>query len=297
MGSAYGYQLEPELEAVLRGPVPAEALRWVEEVAGARVVDQQALPGGTSSAVHRLRTDAAAPRDQLVLRRYVLDWVRDEPEIPPNEAATLRLLAAHPTVPAPQLVASDPDGSRVGVPATVMTGLAGQVDWRPVDRTAWLRSLAEVAIAIHRLPVTDAQLSWAPYPPDSRVPPGWSRHPEAWLTAYAQWDGPTPPSERVFLHRDFHPGNVLWTGEEITGVVDWTSSCAGPAEEDIGHCRANLAIARGQDWAEEFLAIWMDLTGTRHYDPYWDLTNVVSFDHRQVEPGLDEFVAAAAARL
>src|SRR3954452_5528348 len=76
-----------------------------------------------------------------------------------------------------------------------------------------------------------------------------------------------------------------------------TARCAGPAEEDIGHCRANLAIRLGQDWADEFLAIWQDLTGKRDYHPYWDLTNVVSFDHQRVEPRLDAFVAAAAARL
>ena len=58
----------------------------------------------------------------------------------------------------------------------------------------------------------------------------------------------------MFLHRDFHPGNLLWTDERITGVVDWVSACAGPPEEDIGHCRANLAIRHGQDWADEFLA-------------------------------------------
>ena len=51
----------------------------------------------------------------------------------------------------------------------------------------------------------------------------------------------------MFLHRDFHPGNLLWTDERITGVVDWVSACAGPPEEDIGHCRANLAIRHGQD--------------------------------------------------
>jgi aminoglycoside phosphotransferase (APT) family kinase protein len=99
----------------------------------------------------------------------------------------------------------------------------------------------------------------------------------------------------VFLHRDFHPGNLLWVEERLTGVVDWVSACAGPPEEDIGHCRANLAIRLGQDWADEFLAHWQELSGTPDYHPYWDLTNVVSFDQERPEPALDAFVAAAAA--
>ncbi|HYI57328.1 MAG TPA: aminoglycoside phosphotransferase family protein [Microlunatus sp.] len=294
----YGYDLDPALREVLTAPVPTDAVAWVEQVVGSSVVAERALLGGTSSAMHLLSTAAAPPLDRLVLRRYVLDWVREEPEIPGNEALALRLVENGAIgVPAPRLVASDPDGSALGVPVTLMTALSGTPVWHPVDRTTWLRSLAELVVRIHAEPLSADLADWAPYAPDARTPPAWSRHPDAWLTAYELWDGPTPPSERVFLHRDYHPGNILWTEDEITGVVDWTSSCAGPPEEDIGHCRANLAIRHGQDWAEEFLAIWQGLTGKRDYHPYWDLTNVVSFDHTQVEPRLDQFVATAAARL
>lgn len=293
----YGHELDPELRAVLTAPLPGAAVAWVEDTVGARVTEQRALLGGTSSALHLLATTAGPPLDRLVLRRYVLDWVRDEPEIPGNEALALRLVA-HDTfaVPAPRLVAHDPEGKALGVPLTLMTALPGRPVWRPRDRTSWLRSLANLAVRIHAAPVSTELGDWAPYPPQARTAPAWSRHPEAWLTAYALWDGPVPPSRRVFLHRDFHPGNLLWDDDRLTGVVDWVSACAGPPEEDIGHCRANLAIRLGQDWADEFLAHWQELSGTPDYHPYWDLTNVVSFDHSLVEPNLDTFVAAAAAR-
>ena len=117
------------------------------------------------------------------------------------------------------------------------------------------------------------------------------------MTAYELWDGPSPASERVFLHRDFHPGNILWTDRADNWGGRLGLRCAGPPEEDIGHCRANLAIRRGQGCADEFLAIWQDLTGKREYHPYWDMTSVVSFDHERIEPRLDEFVAAAAAKI
>ena len=295
----YGHDLEPDLRTALRGVVPKEAIAWVERATRSRVLRQRALEGGMSSAVHHLTLDAAPPLDGLVLRRYVLDWVvTEEPHIPGNEALALRLIGDNTSgIPTPRLIASDPDGSQVGVPATLMTALPGDLLWDPIDRTAWLRSLAGLAVRIHRLPTSPEQLVWAPYAPYARTPPPWSRHPDAWLTAYELWDGPAPPSERAFLHRDFHPGNVLWAAGEITGVIDWVSSCAGPPEEDIGHCRVNLATRHGQDWADEFLAIWQELTGRRDYHPYWDLTNVVSFDHTHIEPRLDDFVATAAARL
>ena len=300
----YGHELEPELHQELRGDVPAEALAWVERAVGAPVVSQRALEGGMSSAVHLLTTEAAGLR-QVVLRRYVLDWVvTEEPHIPGNEALALRLVgdtgrtaAEGAGIPAPRLIASDPDGSQLGVPATLMTALPGSLVWDPPERTPWLRALAELVVRIHALPAPSDLADWSPYEPYARTPPPWSTHPDAWLTAYQLWDGPPPPSERVLVHRDFHPGNVLWTDGVITGVIDWVSTCAGPPEEDIGHCRANLAIHHGQEWADEFLAIWQELTGKPDYHPYWDLTNVVSFDHDQVEPRLDAFVAAAAARL
>lgn len=295
----YGHDLDPDLHQELRGEVPAKALAWVEQAVGGLVVSQQALEGGMSSAVHLLTTTAGADLERVVLRRYVLDWViTEEPHIPGNEALALRLVADnHAGIPAPRLIASDPDGSQLGVPATLMTALSGSLVWDPPERTSWLRALAELVVRIHALPASAELADWAPYEPYARTPPPWSEHPSAWLTAYELWDGPAPASERVLLHRDFHPGNVLWTDGVITGVVDWVSTCAGPPEEDIGHCRADLAIRHGQDWADEFLTIWQQLIGKRDYHPYWDLTNVVSFDHSQVEPRLDAFVAAAAARL
>lgn len=295
--AAYGHELSPELRRALTTPAPDAAIAWVEEAAETTVLSQRTLLGGTSSAIHLLTTAAAAPLDRLVLRRYVLDWVIEEADVPANEALALRLVADHTIgVPAPRLVAHDPDGHALGMPLTLMTALPGAPVWRPRDRTTWLRSLAALAVRIHATPVSAELGDWAPYPPHARTAPTWSRHPEAWLTAYALWDGPVPPSRRVFLHRDFHPGNLLWNDEQLTGVVDWVSACAGPPEEDIGHCRANLAIRLGQDWADEFLEHWQELSGTPDYHPYWDLTNVVSFDHAQVMPNLDAFVAAAAAR-
>jgi len=217
----YGYDLDPALREVMTAPVPTDAVAWVEQVVGSSVVAERALLGGTSSAMHLLSTAAAPPLDRLVLRRYVLDWVREEPEIPGNEALALRLVENGAIgVPAPRLVASDPDGSALGVPVTLMTALSGTPVWHPVDRTTWLRSLAELVVRIHAEPLSADLADWAPYAPDARTPPAWSRHPDAWLTAYELWDGPTPPSERVFLHRDYHPGNILWTEDEITGVVE-----------------------------------------------------------------------------
>src|SRR4051794_966557 len=52
----HGFDLSPEDEMLLRGPVPERALRWAAAAVagGARVLASEALAGGTSSAVHAL---------------------------------------------------------------------------------------------------------------------------------------------------------------------------------------------------------------------------------------------------
>lgn len=296
LAAAYGFDLAPELRRRLRGEPPPDVLRWVESELGTRVVGARALDGGTSSAVHLLSLDGGPGR--AVLRRYVLDWTASEPWIPPNEARVLRALSSVPEVPAPRLLAADPHGRVTGTPTTLMSALPGEVVWEPADQESWLRQMAEVLPVIHAIPVPAGLADHRPYPPTpGRVPPSWSAYPRAWELAAELYHGPVPASDRVFVHRDYHPGNVLWTGGVLSGVIDWVSSCAGPPEEDVAHCRANLAIHHGVAVADRFLAIWQDITGRRDYHPYWDLTNVVSMVAETADPGLDALVASAAARL
>ena len=91
-----------------------------------------------------------------MLRRYVLDWVVEEPEIPGNEALALRLVGDGAIgVPAPRLLASDPDGTRARCPADADDGAArGSRSGTRRDRTGWLRSLAELVVRIHAAPLS-----------------------------------------------------------------------------------------------------------------------------------------------
>jgi aminoglycoside phosphotransferase (APT) family kinase protein len=299
--TAYGYNLDTDLHERLRGEPPQEALQWVESELGARVQNVRPLEGGTSSAVHLLSMeDPVGNPFAVVLRRYVLDWVAEEPWVPGNEALVLRLLADSPQIPAPRLLAADPDGTATGTPTTVMSGVPGQVVWAPADPENWLRGLAEILPVIHRAPVAAAPelADWKPYAPDPEwLPLAWTKHRRAWEQAFEVCDGPGPSAERVFVHRDFHPGNILWTGNEISGIVDWVSSCVGAPEVDVAHCRVNIALHHGVAEADRFLALWLAASGRGGYHPYWDLVTAASMGSEDPDEALDEFVAAAAARL
>jgi aminoglycoside/choline kinase family phosphotransferase len=65
-----------------------------------------------------------------------------------------------------------------------------------------------------------------------------------------------PPYEGCFLHRDFHPGNVLFTGAgrglRISGVVDWVETSWGPADLDVAHCSTALALLHGPEHGLDF---------------------------------------------
>jgi len=293
----YGDGLEPALHRVLRARPPRQALEWVvNAVSGRAVVRVQPLAGGTSSAVHRLTVEGkSGALTDVVLRRYVLDWVRDEPDAPSNEARVLGLLR-DTAVPAPRLLAADPHGTLTGTPAVLMSALSGRVVWRPSDVEAWLRRLVEGLVAIHDVPTGRRLGEYVPYQPTARlVPPPWTQHANAWEAALDAYAHPPSGSDSVLLHRDFHPGNVLWSGGEISGVVDWVSSCVGPPEADVAHCRYNLAVVAGDPAAaDRFLALWQQATGTSGYDHAWDLVTIVSLVGPTYDPALDSYAASAA---
>jgi aminoglycoside phosphotransferase (APT) family kinase protein len=303
----HGFGLGPDDEHLLRGPVPPGALRWAAAAvgAGARVREVRALEGGASAAVHVVSVEDASGRVHgLVLRRFVrADWLAREPGLARREATALELVA-HGGPPTPRLVAVDPEGREAGVPAVLMTRLPGRIEWHPAALDAFLRRLAELLPAIHATPVpSGASLpAYEPYELELRRPPRWAARPEVWRRAMAVLDGPPPSPERVLVHRDFHPGNVLWRRDAVSGVVDWVNASIGSPWADVGHCRVNLAEPFGQAAAERFLEHYRAAAGRRDDPhPYWDIAAALggldeSYD-AEPSPADEAFLAAAVSRL
>jgi aminoglycoside phosphotransferase (APT) family kinase protein len=117
--------------------------------------------------------------------------------------------------------------------------------------------------------------SWAVR--ERRVVPAWAERPELWLRAFGLIDVRPPAYEGCFLHRDFHPGNVLFDGGAITGVVDWVETSWGPPELDVAHCSTALSLLHGTGAAEDFRAHYRDAAGTLGDHRYWWLIDVVGF--------------------
>ncbi len=257
--------------------LPARIQDWLVETIGSGAALQSAryLPGSTTATLYSLEMlENGHPLD-LVLRLFTLtEWITEEPDAPLREAAALNK-AVSTGLSVPELVALDASGVHCGVPALLMTRVPGRVDLRPASFEDWLHRLALAAAQIHA--VSGDDFGWSHdlwYDLDKLQPPQWSRYPDHWARAIEIVRGPQPDDRTCFIHRDYHPTNVLWQGSQISGVVDWVSACRGAAGVDVGHCRLNLASMYGVAAADTFLQSHESLSGQQQH-PYWDLETLL----------------------
>jgi aminoglycoside phosphotransferase (APT) family kinase protein len=303
----HGFELAPEDATILRGAPPTRALRWVESAVGrgARTRAVRAPQGGTSSAIHAVDVGTRYGRThRLVLRRFVrAEWLAEEPDAPEREAAALEVVRRS-AVRTPRLVALDPNGIDAGVPALLMTRVPGRVDWHPADLGPYLQRLAVALPAIHAVaPPFDSRIpEYAPYELHLSGPPRSSRRPEVWWRAIEAFRPPPPSGERRFIHRDYHPGNVLCRGGELVGVVEWVHASIGSPDADAGYCRGNLADWFGLEAADRFRELYLAASGRSDFHPYWDIAAVLGGHDEEAftvdgESSDEAFLAQVVARL
>jgi aminoglycoside phosphotransferase (APT) family kinase protein len=292
--------------------------RWIEGATGARVISVRVLPGATSSLLHAVEVENATGKRSLVLRRFVNEkWVKAEPDVAVREGMSLQH-ATRAGLPAPDLIALDADGEHCGVPATLVLRLEGSVVLEPSDREQWLCGLAETAARIHRVDAAGFRWKYRRYNEGVTLTlPRWSKQQDAWAKAIEVVEGPHRSHSECFVHRDYHPSNVLWQNGRVTGVVDWVNGCRGPAGIDVAWCRHNLANLHGVSVADEFLAAYVAAAGSEFtYDPYWALMSVVellpgppsmyegwrasgvpNISNAEMRERVDRYVASVVARL
>jgi hypothetical protein len=120
-------------------------------------------------------------------------------------------------------------------------------------------------------------------------PPPWARYPRIWERAAEISHGPAPVFPQVLIHRDYHPGNVLWRRRTVSGVVDWQAVCTGPSVIDVAHCRVNL-LTFGTAAAGQFTAWWQRASGAA-YHPWADVITITGFlDDLREDWGSEQFL-------
>ena len=164
-----------------------------------------------------------------------------------------------------------------GVKESAGKGCAMLLDWlpghpvgRPQDVHTYVEQLAELLVSIHQATLPSG------LPKFRTVLNRTLRHaaemPELAAVLQAIKEYPEVGGEVVLLHGDFWPGNLLFQRKVLTGVVDWSDACTGPAAADVANARMELAWVWGMDAMLQFTELYFAKAPIKaSHLAYWDL--------------------------
>ena len=247
-----------------------DTIAWVRTVCASEAVVAGPLGGGVTSEVYALAGN------RFVVKQVSNErWLQERPDVVAYEARILEQLAGS-SVPVPRLVAVDPDGTGAGFPTLLMAAAAGAPAGDVAAPSMWMDEMASTSAAILELPIPGWLRTFERYQAaETARAPAWASDPGLWKAAIDVVREPAPAAQVRFVHRDYHPWNVLWM-DGITAVVDWSQAAAGPAPMDAAHCRANLALRFDIETAEAYREAWEAASGMEHR-PYWDIVTCIDF--------------------
>jgi aminoglycoside phosphotransferase (APT) family kinase protein len=238
--------------------------RMVDALGGGTVENLQRLGGGLDSATHRFELNGRA----LVLKRA-------RPGYDEGVAWEFEHLswASRSVTVTPEPIACDTGGEWFDTAGLVMAALPGAPDLRPPDLSRWVTELAHALAGLHDTP-TDGFTprhapSWERWEP-------WVDEPDDRLIAISDairaLSRVATDAARYFTHDDYHPGNTIFSGGSLTGVVDWAFATREPRESAVAYCRKDLAIHPGGDAPDQFLQAYEAEIGERlEHIALWDV--------------------------
>lgn len=246
-------------------------LAWVGQQleAGEHIVKAESLHGGITADVRMLTIATRGGNSRHLVLRSIIDpaFLGHAEDSLRREADALSELSGT-GVPVPALVAVDSTAACCEHPSLLMTHLAGQTVLDGGGLQTRVPLMARQLVSIHRLrPEQRPREFEALSTPDGVLIPEGANA-KAWAAAIDVIQSPAPQYQGRFLHRDFQPGNVLFEVSatasrrvSISGVVDWSGTCWGPADLDVAHCSTNLALLHGPVWGPRFSAAYEEAGG------------------------------------
>jgi len=155
---------------------------------------------------------------------------------------------------------------------------------RPSDEDSWIDQLAGAMASIHGVDVNTLPADYRrnPKPAElmdtrlTRWPPRiledlWQEVADALRVA-----APVVISNgAVLTHHDFWFGNTLWSGERLTGIIDWDGALIDDPAFDVGYARGDVQMVLAGDAPDRLLARYEARRGPLHAVPFWDLVAVL----------------------
>ena len=278
------------IQSDVGAPSPG-ALRWVANSIdpGATVTSVRRLTGGVSSAMHVISVvDARGHHHRSVLRRWVGGLAHEGPDYVRREARVLEGLEGT-DIPAPRLLAVDPNGDACEDSALLMSYLGGRVELTPRDPDDWLHQIASMLVRIHHAEIeAPAAQPWLDR--EKLIVPEWSKRPDLWREAFAVVQESPPVSASCFIHHDYQQFNLLWRDERLTSVVDWVWGSSGNPGIDVAHIRLNFSVLYSSELAGQLLDRYESMSG-RAVERWWDVAGLLVY-----LPGWGGFLQQQAGR-
>ncbi|HEU4318578.1 MAG TPA: phosphotransferase [Acidimicrobiia bacterium] len=242
---------EEQLERV-RDAIGADSLRHVRRIEGGLSCTMDVLSeGGT----------------RMILRRYGAWSVGDNRTAIAKETRALELMQRS-NIPAPAPIWSDTEGV-FDEHAIVISYIEGSPDLTPSNPFDWAERLASVLSRIHEVRLEGDDVDLFPHGAGHDVE-RLQEHPEAILehplgeellrrrVLLGQRDIPTDP---VFSHTDFWPGNTLWEDGKLTAVIDWEEPATGDREMDVAYCALDIRYLGMDRVADHFVKSYREESG------------------------------------
>ncbi len=249
------------------------------------------LLGGVSAEVIALEVEQPDGRTtKLVVRRHGDADRSRNARIAWDEFRLLQVAQSH-GLAAPRPYLFDESCELFPTPFLVVEYLEGETEFAPADLAGYLVQAAGQLTKIHRvnasselsfLPRKEREVGQRPTNLDDSLGEGRIR--EA-LESVRPLAGVNEP---VLLHGDYWPGNILWKGGTLTGVVDWEDAGVGDPLADLANARLEILWAFGIDAMQEFTERYRSLAAIDVTNlPYWDLCAALRPCSKLSEWGLD----------
>lgn len=195
--------------------------------------------------------------------------------------------------PAPLLL--ETSGEIFPWPCFVMEWIEGEPQYAPADRIDFARQAAEHLARIHNAVSAREDLAFLPAATENCAEnPGRTSQTsrDAFRTGQISAALPvTRRNDRVLLHGDFWPGNLLWREGRLVAVVDWEDACLGDPLIDLSISRLDMLWIMGLEAMRVFTAHYQSLVAFDFSNlPYWDLCAVLRLD-RLAGENLDAWTA------
>jgi aminoglycoside phosphotransferase (APT) family kinase protein len=255
--------------------------RVVEKVAPhAKLLRSWALAGGISAGMTALEIERPDGQTQkLILRQPGAGALQANPRAAEDEFRVLQF-AYSQGLPVPFPLALDSSGSIFSTPYLVATYIEGKMDFTPADPEDYARQMAAHLAQIHSIDGAGVDLSFLSPQPDELsgiigLPPiksdltFYEEHIRAALESAWPKLKHNPPA---LLHGDFWPGNILWQGERLAGVIDWEDAHTGDPLSDLAISRLDLLWILGPHAMQAFTLHYRSMRSLDTANlPFWDL--------------------------